>query len=947
MFRKIGFGAAAALTVGMLAVGCSEDGDTIISGGGLLATDNFPGSQVAENNVADDGKAFSNQGQDLLHQMSGTRPVEAQVYWNVSNGEAIGVYTAQANSPTGGSTQKLLYFAYFNGTSWSAPVAVRGRDSNVEDDQTADIGDVIVTFINTQGTTDQNASQRNGDAVIVFTRRDLNDDPTTLNGTLTDEDPNVRAWFTYFDRSAASSAASGTVVRGFNTEALAIDTDNVFTGSATPDNDPSVESIGVVTNGLMGTHQFGPRATDKFTAVDSGQPTDFMSIIYAKEGGSGATAIGTRLFEVTIDGTVAGNVLTDLVSNAVAMVPGTGSLATGDDVSNTFVVHNDLMFWIAGVAPQGDTIATVTRFDETGSTDEAVYSETVNSTNLGADSVGLPAPESVFGPDHGLASTYFLFEQNGFSTDNTGPNDGEAALDSDLMVGKIDDDATLAVETAKIDNFDDTVFVSANPTRGARSIDDVSVRMNRTAEYITVLYSQSSTDVDTDAAGDVPNSNVNLYATVIQTRKPVSQGVTPARDLADSIYDDNGTLANFQGIRVPAQLASGVNAGSGTRNDVSNVEFQLDLIVGLAESQQGGDEGSDNVHLDPACGIQSDAYRMNFVYTQVDDPNTANSDINRLLVNGVIVTLGATAADAPDVDLVSTTEEVVDTQDVDYVGNDFVGAFAVDAGDQSRDTAGLPTGDSGRVLVFYSLDSANTPDDDSVTGSFVERRAFVWDAGNVELLSTDGISDHDQFDEFRGVVTVAGSGTGTHFAGTTIHVIWTEFIDRTQGRRLVTRSYDKGAINDSPTANDSLENRFTPNLVGGTAAANPVAIDNPTNGSLLTAPLSNIGESFVAARSGTTVGVYFIEDEHLYYSDTSSDANGWDSASGQAAPQLVDNDSPNGQRILSADIYVRPACDTLPKSMAFFLRDDPSQTFGNNFPFNGLAAVRSYVRIHN
>ena len=60
MFRQVGIGAATVLSIGLLAAGCSEDGDTIISGGGniLQNTDSTPFSGVTNNNVASDGGGY-------------------------------------------------------------------------------------------------------------------------------------------------------------------------------------------------------------------------------------------------------------------------------------------------------------------------------------------------------------------------------------------------------------------------------------------------------------------------------------------------------------------------------------------------------------------------------------------------------------------------------------------------------------------------------------------------------------------------------------------------------------------------------------------------------------------------------------------------------------------------------------------------------------------------
>lgn len=929
MFRKIGFGAAAALTVGMLAVGCSEDGDTIISGGGLLATDNFPGSQVAENNVADDGKAFSNQGQDVAFGGG----VQSEVFWNVTTGEAIGLMTAR--NPLNNNI--LLYAGYFDGSKWHRPVQIRGRDvanGDFENPQSGVQG-FKVCWINTSGNSVTEVAQRNRDAVLIFARQDLGAAPG-----VTDEDPNVRLWMSYFDNSAANSTAANGVEGGFTVDAVTVDDDNVFTG---PGNDSSVSTFGFVSDSLAGSHEFGS-GTD---AVDSGQTTTALNIVYTKDPASG-TGIGRRYLSKAIIGDAPTNDLDTLLDTQETLSPAANALTTGESVNEGFVVHNNHMIWthqVQDVTPfmVMDQPGTITLFDADGVVDEVALGKNVDTANDSRDAVYLPSASDIYGGDHNLLNLYVVFGGTGGATDTTPESTtGEpASTDDDLFIGQVALDANLAFDFVQVDNFSDTVTIGVAGTAATRVGRDIEfgTRINRTAEYITVLFTQENTDATNDGGNPLTgiNTNLQLYATVIQTRKPATTGTTPTRDIADSVYDDDtGTTAVFEGVLVPAQVASGTTT-SGDEADVEPVDFQIELAQGQAVSQ------SDEL-LDPACGVQSNAYRMNFLYTQLADgasnPGTG-TDEERLLVNGIEVDLGATATDAPVVTLVDNTEQVVATRDTDgyapFFGTGF-SAFAADAGDVTRDTTTqLPSGDSGRVLVFYLL-NGNNPADSSVTGAFREIRAFVSDQGSSELLSTDGTREFAQVGELLYAVTTPISKTGTHMSGDRLDIFWTESRDQGPAQRLMTRSYDKKAINDGSATNDSLENRFTPNLVGGTAGADPVQIDNNTDGNLL---FSFAGvDEFAVARSGSTVGVYFTEDQHLYFTDTTSGATGWDYSNGVPAPQLVDNDAPNGVRIFGAQIFLPPQCDNLAKSMAFFVRQDSDQNFG-------FTVYRNYVRIHN
>ena len=66
MLKQASIGAATVLSLGLLAAGCSEDGDTIVSGGGglLQNTDATPFSGLTANNLANDGGGLTPNGSD-------------------------------------------------------------------------------------------------------------------------------------------------------------------------------------------------------------------------------------------------------------------------------------------------------------------------------------------------------------------------------------------------------------------------------------------------------------------------------------------------------------------------------------------------------------------------------------------------------------------------------------------------------------------------------------------------------------------------------------------------------------------------------------------------------------------------------------------------------------------------------------------------------------------
>jgi hypothetical protein len=923
MFRQIGIGAAAVLTAGVLAIGCSDDsgGDTII-GGGLQTTDNFPGSTIAENNVADDARAFSNQEQ--------TFNFDQQIFWNVSNGQAIMMFSTTAVS--NGNT--LLYAAHWTGSSWSRPVQIRGRDfdntPNVFQDPSSSVGTFRVVWLNTATTAagSPEAAARHGDAVLLYTADDLA--PNVGVGGTTDEDATTRLWMTYFDVSAATAPASGTIQGGFNTEAITVDDELIITGAL---NDPSVSTVAVVSDSLRCAHEQGTGTV----AIDSGEPTTFLEIVYAKQESS---TTGVRYHGKAIIGDAPTNDLDSLLDAEETLTGGVALSAAGDSVNDGVVALNDLLFWQANITSgtePNETIVTVTRFDGDGVLDQELLGPNPID-NDSSDIVNMPAAADVYGADHGLASTDVVFTTSGFITDNA-PTAGDTADDVDLYVARIDNDATLAVERAQIDNFADTI-TTTNPILVGVDISNVQTRMNRTGQDVFILFNQASTDAATDSTGAGNQVDELLYVTVFQTRRVApapGTTVTPARDILDSVYDDDtGTATVFEPLTVPSLVSTGTVA-TGDEAEVTEADFQIELVTGQAQSQLGTNAPAS---CELGCAIQSNANRVNFSYQQLVDNGTSGGtgvDEERLYNNGVIVVNGATATDNPDLDLVDTTAQIVATRDIDY-GQEFTPLMA-DAGDVSRDATGAPTGDSGRAVTFYRLNQIN-PTDDSATGSFLETRAFVEELGQSELLSTDDVREFGQVqDGFRAITVPVNENVASapHHAGTTLHVFFAENEDNGPASRIATRSMNKGAINDNDPANDDLADRFTPNLVGGTTPEAPVFIDNPTEGDLFTLG----GGDLTVLRTGSTVGVYFDEDATIYYTDTASDARGWDTETGISAPQVVNNEIGLGltPRVQQYVVVARPECDNLDRSMVLFDVIDLQQFV--------TGVRRLQVRVHN
>jgi hypothetical protein len=122
-------GAAAVLTVGMLAVGCSDDGDTIIQGNNtpLNNQDQFPASSIFSNQVSVDGGGIS---------PNDTNIVNARVIWSCdicwSDGNFQGDSSAVILFTTLGGTNApaKMWVTHYNGQGLTQPVTLIGTDQN-------------------------------------------------------------------------------------------------------------------------------------------------------------------------------------------------------------------------------------------------------------------------------------------------------------------------------------------------------------------------------------------------------------------------------------------------------------------------------------------------------------------------------------------------------------------------------------------------------------------------------------------------------------------------------------------------------------------------------------------------------------------------------------------------------------------------------------------------
>lgn len=948
MFRKIGFGAAALMTA--LTIGCSDDKTTIT--GGQFRPGNFPGGSIDQNNLADDQRAFSNAGQGLAD--------FPQLFWNVSNGHAIATFVTEPQNQG-----QILYVAHFNGSTWSAPVELRGLDADHSGGPAiGDVRGVKVLWLNTAGATTPTVVERDGDAIVLFTRGD--EDPNIGAGvTNVDEDNNRRLYGSYFNVSEINALATTTTQGGFQTLATPIDFDNQISVLDTDvtgddDNDPNVTGFGFASDSLHGTHQQGGLSE----AIDSGDPTTFVHILYRKDPTSGdptpADIEGLRWWSVQFDLAQVGDAMPTADASSVIDLPGGLDGVNAEGASANIIVHNGHVFWnVDNVFDTNSTdqvlIASV--FTTADSSDEFI----VSSTRLddSPDTAVSPLATNVYGADHGLASTYFIFTENGFQDNGT---TGNRAGNRDVMLGELRVSATGVTTVGagtplEIDAFNGLIDLTISgdadgaPIRDGSNGEvnlDVQSRISRSGTYIAVMWTQDNDDITdlnpTDAAVGALVPNDVPFVTVIQTRLDPAD----ARELADSVPVDG-----------PEQLGAlestfeNVNSTGDLQGNAQNLKFQEGLAQGENQSAGSGE-------ADRGCSFQGNHLRMSALFEQNEDVNGTTPDDTVLYLNSFTTTLGATDSDAPELDL--TGVEEVDQLDQDY-SLDF-DAFAIDAGDATltNDPIPVPAPQAGRVLVFFR-GNANNPEaggvttggDDGTVGNFAEPRLFVSEqaangtVGARELVSSDPLAGRDDsllLDELAGSVLVPvneDTVSSPNHVGTTSFVFWTENANLPGSNlRLMTRSHSQAAATQAAPA-VTLVDRFTPPLQDSvfTGSKQPVAIDNPTSGDLFDLP-AVIGPPSTSGvfigRDGSTVGVYFAEDQHIYFSDSSGTAADFDMENGVAAPQLVDNDADFGTTVVFFDVFFPPECNNLARSQVVFSRLDISLIV------NGL---RLWIRGHD
>src|SRR5262245_58981123 len=195
MTGNLGRGAFLALLTAAAIAGCSDSkGGTTILGSGsgdLNSPDNVPNaSTIAQNNLADDTGAFSNNGQNFVQMKCAYNSAVAGVSSGASANAAddTAVILFKTNDAVSGFDR--LYATHFENGSFTAPVEISGVERNENKINDVDIGSAVMVPLNVGGYTDpatgqsaQAVSRNKGNWVILWTATTRFLDPALLTST--------------------------------------------------------------------------------------------------------------------------------------------------------------------------------------------------------------------------------------------------------------------------------------------------------------------------------------------------------------------------------------------------------------------------------------------------------------------------------------------------------------------------------------------------------------------------------------------------------------------------------------------------------------------------------------------------------------------------------------------------------------------------------------------
>jgi len=683
-----------ALIVGLCvlsAAGCSRRKGrrtTINQGDSIFTTDNFPGTSVQDGNVADDKRAMSPAGDEV---------VDVEVFFNGDRDVAMVVYTySDAGAFFGGGSN--LYVNYYESGQFHPPVhlsrAVDLADATEQDaffgSNEYVVGDVSVAWVNTDNDDSDLAEDRSGDALIFWRGEDF----ASGGGDGSDN----ALFYNYFDVSRSESAGFN---YGFLDFSIRIDSE---TGGG-----EHVTTHGLISDGLCGEARW--EGYDFFS--DNGFPgrnyhwgDDTTEIILfwrelVDDGGGNFDDITFWVrFPLDQTGPSEDPLLPTSIDTIDILTFGASNSGTDSDesrVDRNYITYN-FTIWqrvatdVAGTASFADfggvgseDITIQSSTFNTGGTDffspVLMHTGTPDSTDGDTDMAdfiqqfGFLDGHCVYGPDEGILEIVF------FSTElRDEPANAYIAINSGSLVLNQMDPATGGTSQIIVSSDDITITDSISPYT-------FDVVMSRNGDYLFFAWLQ---DVDSGA------TDRGLWVGHYRTSRDPDLGV----------------------LAVASATTFGVNVNPDVDGDDVNVfEFQNQLGY--------------------LCGQQSDAEVMNLFYEQsdggYDELNVVRLTADLLSVSAAFTFTDALVTTDDDDDLISDgdSDEVgggnYEATDSGDGGNFFVAFFRdIDTvGDTDEQLFGLRTGlvsGSGEIdsnVLYrtpdeYSLIVAGTPLSDEI-----------------------------------------------------------------------------------------------------------------------------------------------------------------------------------------------------------------------------------------
>jgi hypothetical protein len=414
---------------------------------------------------------------------------------------------------------------------------------------------------------------------------------------------------------------------------------------------------------------------------------------------------------------------------------------------------------------------------------------------------------------------------------------------------------------------------------------NLEANLNRTGGIVFVGWIQQYQDAATGTE--------SFYTQAVQT---IPSGGA-ARTLANSL------------LASPVRMNSDYQAASNDYADVMAIEFDEEVIY--------------------FYGNQSDHLRCSAIFLQQPDTWATDSDNYVLRTAYLKVTLGATGTAPPTADAGSgyTNDTAIYECDQDHPfwsGLDMDYFVCKDSG-----TTGIP--------IVYFIGDYSTPLDDPALP-----RLYAWDGRESSPSETQVSSTSISIlDSGTGAFMVksmpfsAYDGTNPDVSSTYHNMFFLEY------RYVVSRTMLRHRCLDLNSTASTLIQKCFPS---STSSPFLVSRDDPAG----VLAMMNMGD-IPAPMNSTTIGIYFKQGIHLWFSEyTPGAGNTWTGDSGLAAPFQVDEDDFQGDEVLAWNTlaiapFTSPTYDMLENYPTFYVK---STNLGGTTVSPGLVN-RIFCRFHD